>query len=247
MPSTSFWNSNTLLAITTLLVGLSAYFIYWRQGVDRKKDAANIILLEIKNAETHLADAKETITSDNVLPETVFAMQTSSWEKYNYLFIRDFKENEWADINKFYEKCRQYDEAVNYHNTFFRKNEEQTRINLHAALRDYISTYVEDLKPQDKADGNPETEKEKADRIKKSSEVLSGSLQDFAKNYMAIITTNGSDYFYSPKKAYENGQAIINTIKIDLSTSTIGIKLDKIINQNIRMRIFERIMGVKTN
>ncbi|HEU5121231.1 MAG TPA: hypothetical protein VFT59_00150, partial [Candidatus Saccharimonadales bacterium] len=133
----NFFNSNFFVALITLAVGSFAFLIYQKRQKDTKKDAANILLLEIKNAEAQLAQAKEIILRDKIVPESIFAMKTASWSKYGYLFIRDLTDEEWRLINNFYEKCRQYDEVVEYSNTFFKKNEEQIRVNLHQAIADY--------------------------------------------------------------------------------------------------------------
>lgn len=62
MREVSFWQSNLLLTITTAVVGLVAYFLYIKQKIDKKKDAANIIMLEVKRAEAKLKEARKLAT-----------------------------------------------------------------------------------------------------------------------------------------------------------------------------------------
>ena len=44
-------NSNFFIALTTLLVGSFAIFLYLKRKNDFKREAANILLMEIRNAE----------------------------------------------------------------------------------------------------------------------------------------------------------------------------------------------------
>jgi predicted negative regulator of RcsB-dependent stress response len=74
----SFWESNFLLVLATVIVGLVALYVYWKQKVDQKKDAASIVLQEIRRASKKLQNAKEIIDKDGIIPETIFALKTSN-------------------------------------------------------------------------------------------------------------------------------------------------------------------------
>lgn len=220
-----FFDSNFFVALVTLVVGSLALVIYRKQQKDSKKDAANILLLEIKNAEAQLMQAKEVIMRGEGIPESIFSMKTASWSKYGYLFIRDLTDEEWRLINNFYEKCHQYDEVVEYNNTFFKKNEEQMRVNLHQAIADYTKDM---LKKVGKA-FDIEDEKQ---RNAKNEEVLNeykDLLNRFYDTFMRELTSPNSKYFYIPQKPFQDAEVLINIIRLDLSTSTVGTKLEKII------------------
>lgn len=49
-----FFNSSFFIALVTLATGLFAFRLYFQKNKDIKKDAANILLLEIQNAERQL-------------------------------------------------------------------------------------------------------------------------------------------------------------------------------------------------
>ncbi len=220
-----FLNSNFLIALITLGVGSLALYIYKKQQTEAKKDAANILLLEIKNAESQLMQAKEIILRDKIIPESIFSMKTSSWSKYSYLFIRDLTDEEWRLINDFYEKCRQYDEVVEYNNTFFKKNEEQIRVNLHQTLTDYTKILLKQVGDSFEMNDEEVRDRQNQRNLKEYKDRLSG----FYDTFMSEVTSAESKYFYSPQKTFKDAEVLIQTIRLDLSTSTIGIKLGKVL------------------
>jgi len=229
-----FYDSNWLLAIVTFLVGLIAFVIYEKQQNDNKKDAATIIMLEMQHAEDKLAIAKESIISSGLIKEDVFLMPTSAWEKYKYLFVRDFGDKELEDISSFYEKCKLYDEVVRYNNSFFVKNEEQIRTNLQSSLADYTKSYMSEL-----ISTTRDEEKNAAhDEYKKL-------INDFATTFMQEVTSSTSQYFYRPKKAFEDAKVLVNLIRTDMSTSSIGITFNGIISRNLRTAIHDFFLGIK--
>jgi hypothetical protein len=232
--------TSLLSSAVTFIVGFVAYAVYKKQQIDKKKDAANIILLEIKNAESELAKAKEIFIRDKQIPESILVMKTSSWDKYSYLFVRDLTNEEWNLINTFYEKCAQYNEIVKYNNTFFKKNEEQIRINLHQALAGYTKQFLENIGETLRSEA---TDEEKERKNKANLDDYQGLLNGFYDTFMNEIGSMKSRYFYRPQKTVDDINVIINTTRLDLSTSTIGTKLTSIINRNIRIRIAEAISG----
>lgn len=142
---TSALKTSSYGTLVTFLVGLVALYVYQKQRIDRKKDAANIILLEIKNAEAHLTVARDAVLNEHYLPDAIFTMRTSNWEKYGYLFARDFTAEEWNMINTFYEKCYLYDQAVLNEGKYYQEKFNQTRSGLNAALSTYIQSYLNDV------------------------------------------------------------------------------------------------------
>lgn len=234
----SFWESNLLTSIVTLLVGSVAFLIYRKQQNDYKRDAASIILLEIKNAEYQLTQAKEIFIKDRIIPESILVMRTSSWHRYNYLFVRELSAEEWDLVNRFYEKCEQFDKTVQYNNSFFVKNEEQIRINLHQALAEYTKRYFDEL--DNVAENDAAARNELYQAINQHHSVL---LESFYDTYIQEVAKAGSNYMYGPDKTINDYELIINTIRTDLSTSTVGIKFERIVRQNIRSRLFGWLAG----
>lgn len=95
--------------IITAIVGFFAFVIYKKQKNDYKRDAASILLMEIRYAE-HLIDLYKNIGIrmdfyiDQLLP-------TNSWNRYNYLFIKRLDRDEIDLINNFYNSCSLIDKA----------------------------------------------------------------------------------------------------------------------------------------
>jgi len=101
----SFLNSNFFLALTTLVVGGFAIYLYLKQKKDKKRDAARLILQEIRYAEQQIRkyrEFKQYQLSDRLLP-------TNSWNDNIHLFINDLKETEIDLISNFYAKASYID------------------------------------------------------------------------------------------------------------------------------------------
>lgn len=97
----SLVNSNLFLAATAFLVGTFAIYLYISQKNNYKQDAANIILMEIRHAESIIDQIKksESIEASQIL------LPTNNWSKYNYLFIKDLDRDELDLVNNFYNQC----------------------------------------------------------------------------------------------------------------------------------------------
>lgn len=140
-------NSPFVAALLGLIGAFVAWRIYRAKIKSNKKDAANIILLELQNARVKLQAAIERASENpaeekRVLAESAYIMPNESWSRYKYLFVQDLDRYEWDNISNFYEKCALFDEAVRYNTNAFQKNEEQLRANMFsqeaAVLGDYI-------------------------------------------------------------------------------------------------------------
>jgi len=135
----------------TFLVGLVALFVYQKQKRDHKKDAANILIIEIESAERQLQAIQEG-AAPKTLKENQFLMPSASWATYRHLFARDFSLREWDIVTDFYNRCKQFDEAVQYNSTFFRHDVEAYRISLNQALAQAaleVAKHIDDEKEPD--------------------------------------------------------------------------------------------------
>ncbi len=109
----TFWlflNSNLLQTIAVLGTVLVAYRIYLAQKRDTKRDAANIILSEIRHAERLISDFRRDGISIKVYPQLF--MPRSSWGKYKHLFIKDFDDDDINAVDDFYNRCVYIDKAL---------------------------------------------------------------------------------------------------------------------------------------
>jgi len=105
-----FFNSSVFIALATFAVGIFAYIIYTKQKRDYKRDAANIILMEIRHAEKVVEQMK--MGSVAITNTTKILLPTNNWIRYNYLFIKDFDRDELDLINNFYNQCSSIDSGL---------------------------------------------------------------------------------------------------------------------------------------
>lgn len=103
-------NSGWFTSFITLLVGSFAIYLYLKQKEDYRRDAANILLMEIRYAEQMIEKYK---TSG--VPITIsiaLLLPTNNWNKYNHLFIKILDRDEIDAINNFYNQCTLIDKAL---------------------------------------------------------------------------------------------------------------------------------------
>ena len=194
-----FLNSAFFVAIVTVAAGSFAYLIYKKQKGDSKEDAANIILLEIQNAERQVKFIKELMaTAGGKLPEEVIILPISNWNAYKYLFVRDFDRDSWDGINEFYNKCRLLDEALEANKSFFQKNEVEIRANRTRILMDYLKDKIDD--PTNEA-------------------TIETKRQQFIETCIDTIL------LYEPNKPVGDAKKLLADIGTGISQTIIGTKL----------------------
>lgn len=218
MPQENFFYSNLFIAIITLIVGLFGFALYILRNSDAKRRTARIIMLEITNAEAQLRDARNRLEESEKsgakkLPEHLYVMPLDTWTGSRHLFVNDFKTSEWEAINEFYSKCRLFDEAIEYNDQRFSKDEQQIRENVHRA------TYDMALQAFKSIDGNT-TDDEKIN--------LRRTLL-MRRNEMATFLTAGQNlWIYTPTKELRDVEYIISSINYNISTSSVGTKMTKL-------------------
>ncbi|MEK7662138.1 MAG: hypothetical protein AAB355_01380 [Patescibacteria group bacterium] len=99
-----FFNDN--LGVVTLIAGAFALFLYKRQQRDYKKDAASLILQEIRYAEQQIRTARQNGDSYSLASKL---LPTNSWNDKIHLFVKDLEENQIDMINTFYAKAKYID------------------------------------------------------------------------------------------------------------------------------------------
>lgn len=102
-----FLNDN--IGLITLVVGLSAIYLYLKQKADSKRDIAKLILQEIRYAEQQIRNSgrgsRGYSLSSRLLP-------TNSWDDNIHLFITDMKETEIDMISEFYSQAAYIDYLI---------------------------------------------------------------------------------------------------------------------------------------
>ena len=105
-PILKFLNEN--LGAVTFVVGFLAIYLYLKQRMDRKRDAARLILQEIRYAEQQMRNfriAQSYSVASKLLP-------TNSWNDNIHLFTKDLKETEIDMISAFYSKATYIDSLI---------------------------------------------------------------------------------------------------------------------------------------
>jgi hypothetical protein len=121
----NFLDSSFFMALVTLIVGSVALFIYFFQKRDKKREAANILILEIKQAENAL---RSFMDIGAVNQETII-LPNNGWQTYHHLFINDLSPEERGLLTRFYTSCETMETALRrMKNYWVLGNEERIRI-----------------------------------------------------------------------------------------------------------------------
>ncbi len=202
--------------LVTLIVGSSAIFIYQKRMRDDKRNAANVILNEIRGAEKLFKDAKAKIleakknTDATQIPEHHYLMPQMSWGKYKHLFIKDFNETQLSAIDDFYQTCQLFDETIVYMDAIFQEDTKEIRKNVHKALYKTITKFVNET-------NNATNQEELEQKLIEKKNAIAGALTN--SEYM---------YSYLPTKPFKAIEVYIETIDANLSLNSVGTKLEKL-------------------
>lgn len=216
----------TLIAI---IAALGAFLIYFMRRRDAKKDAANIILLELKNAERNLEQARKSYEEGKIknsmaiqFPEKLRLMSTESWTKYKYLFVRDFEPEQWDEVGKFYENCKYFDEAVELKDSSFNLNETEIRANIHRIVGDYAKELAD--KTLTNPDQDPEIEKQ-------NEQLLEEYKQKKGRAVDAVLTHLIESY--GPDKHFNDAAYYFNLLPQSITNTPTGQRLKKLARRSV--------------
>jgi hypothetical protein len=213
-------------SIITLLVGFIAFGVYSKQKWDKKRNAAKAIFIEIQTAEMNLEKIKEELSKDDEyveVPENIFLMPIESWSTNRQDFIKDFRSDEWSAIDKFYSKCKFYDQNARYNSQAFVKNEEQIRVNAHRLVADYVGVLAEKIFDANVDKDSRQTREELTVKAFEEFQEKSKFIKD---RYLRDITKP----MYRPQKYLDQARVQADAIE-SLLLGTIGKKLDSIANR----------------
>jgi hypothetical protein len=96
-----FLDSNGFQTLIILLTGLVAFVIYFLNKRVEKKDAARIIINEIRLAENTIKQIKNSKT----ITELSIILPNNTWDSKKHLFLNKLDQDELNLINDFYYKC----------------------------------------------------------------------------------------------------------------------------------------------
>lgn len=100
--------TNALTAFVTFLVGILVVYLYVKQKEDTKRDAAKIILQEIRRAEDIIFDYKE--NGSYQFAKKIIA--TNNWSKNIHLFVGDLDNDELDKISDLYSTGEYLDSLI---------------------------------------------------------------------------------------------------------------------------------------
>lgn len=114
-----FLNNN--IGVITFLVGSTAIYLYIKQRVDRERDAAKLILQEIRYAEQQIRNSGRGVRGYSL---TSKLLPTNSWNDNIHMFIKELEEAQIDMISEFYSKATYIDYLI----------EERSRQKIHPKL-----------------------------------------------------------------------------------------------------------------
>jgi hypothetical protein len=101
MTMQDFLNSNLFQTIVIFVTGLAALIIYYLNKYNEKKDAARIIVNEIRIAEMAIQEIKKV----KIVSELSVILPQNTWQYKKHLFLNILDQDEINLINDFYYKC----------------------------------------------------------------------------------------------------------------------------------------------
>lgn len=100
---TAWLVSSDSSGVLTLVTGLIAWFVYRHQVKLREREAAVILLNEIRNAEKNIDDIKN---GTDISSELVSILPIYSWEKSYQIFTRHLNRDNFDFLNSFFHNCK---------------------------------------------------------------------------------------------------------------------------------------------
>ena len=89
-------------SITTLVVGSVALVVYWLTKRAEKRNAATIVVMDIRHAEQVVRAVLEKGAIDRTVGTI---LSENNWGKYKHLFASDFSYDDFAAFNRFFDAC----------------------------------------------------------------------------------------------------------------------------------------------
>lgn len=109
-------NPEYLNSFATVAVGLFAFAVYWLSKRNEERNAAAIIVMDIRHAEQVVLSLLERAAVDRSLKPI---LHENNWAKYKHLFATDFSYDDFAAPNRFFDSCVEIAEAKRRMNDVF--------------------------------------------------------------------------------------------------------------------------------
>jgi hypothetical protein len=190
---------STLSVLATLATAWAAYYIYQKNRKDTRREAAAVLLSEIRSVVRALPAIKVDFQRNNNLVERRYLLENSSWEKYRYVMLSQLGFEQWDALKGFFEAVALYDNAVAINDGYFDANTQQIWINLHKYY----------LKVLERAGGV-------------ITDSTSQELVAFTDTY---VTNMYKHVGYEPHKPVSMADSALDAIDENMLVSTVGEKL----------------------
>lgn len=96
-------------SVVTFIVGLAAFVVYWLKKREEKRNAATIIVMDIRHAEQVVLSILEKGKVDNYLKNI---LSENNWAKYKHLFASSLSSDDFAAFNRFFDSCVEISDAT---------------------------------------------------------------------------------------------------------------------------------------
>lgn len=94
------------LNILLVVVGASAFFVYWAQERRKVSEAASLIIMQIEDLQKRIREIgsyiSEGILNDSAFYESQILFKTDYWNQYKHYFIRKLDSFSFNTIDEFY-------------------------------------------------------------------------------------------------------------------------------------------------
>lgn len=120
-------------AVATL-VSVAVVLLIYDQGIrEEKRNAARILILEIKGAERALREVQR---NNYIVNPLTFILPTESWSKFQHYFVKDLTNDQLIEVSEFYNSCATAQKALDrMKNVLPVANEEKIRLTQQALLK----------------------------------------------------------------------------------------------------------------
>jgi hypothetical protein len=188
----TFLNSNVFTGIATILTALVAILLYYWEQRKKKRDAAKIIVQEIRRAEDLINEYKE----HGAYKFTKKIIATNSWAKNIHYFVGDLAQDELDKISNLYSTGEYLDSIIakvsdtNFQNNvnLHNKNVQQAITELQTNIQNEQSTSV-NFQPENKVSESKQVKKLIPIKIDIPAP-WKGLLDEISYNYEPIYHSN---------------------------------------------------------
>lgn len=98
--------SDNWIDILLVIVGASAFFIYWTQERRKISEAASLIVLQVEELQKNIVEVSSYISegklNDSAFYESQMLFQTDYWDKYKHYFVKKIDSFSFRIFDDFY-------------------------------------------------------------------------------------------------------------------------------------------------